>query len=60
MDNILFGYRTRQSTTSLGLDFIKTPKQINPSVYRIISIKDNAERTNVCEIYCTSNINSVY
>nr|DAW64865.1 MAG TPA: hypothetical protein [Caudoviricetes sp.] len=34
--------------------------KINPSVYRIISIKDNVERTNVCEIYCTSNINGVY
>ena len=34
--------------------------KINPSVYRIISIKNNVKRTNVCEIYCTSNINGVY
>nr|DAL04303.1 MAG TPA: hypothetical protein [Caudoviricetes sp.] len=34
--------------------------KINPSVYRIISIKDNVKRTNVCKIYCASNINGVY
>ena len=40
--------------------FIKTPKQINPSVYRIISIKQNEIRTNVCEMCCTIKRNGVY